>query len=427
MNMNINRRAANMKKYVLAVFLLCGASYASSPLSLQYPLGMPVQAVTGGAAAMGGSGTAVAEEYMGVALNPANGAIGARAAFTALVAYNSTTVVDNGNSGRLTNYEPQLLSLILPVGNVGNISFAMQRRYDVNLNFFTTTEDLRDNLRETTTIELHRQGGLTAWQAGWAYRFGNGIGFGFQYERLFFKNDARNIHEAEFRYDLGTGAVTHRSSLVETINTSHSSDGIRFGMQIPVHEKVTLGAAAEYILPGKDNALTKRDYRRSDALSAPVISSSTYSVSLPPSISIGAAYRLDERWLFAADAFSVLWQRYENPHETYYVRQTGGISAGARFIPAAGRLVATYPEKMHYSAGLRYSTLPYGGGGTHDFGITLGLGLPIQGDGGQIDVAFGFGRRTDARYEGYSENTVMFQLGINGGRNWFQKDAASSY
>jgi hypothetical protein len=429
-----------MKTVTTAITLLCLTAAAQSPLGLQYPLGIPDLAVTGSAAAMGGSGTAVAEEFIGTSLNPANAAIGTRSAFSAMVSFDITHISDNGASSTVSGYTPKLLSLILPVGAAGNLAFSMQRRYDANLNFYTTTALADVSGPHTATIKLNRTGGLTAWQGGWAYRFRNGLGLGLLYERLYFNRESREVFESTFRYNLDNGLatfpVTFRSSVTETEHSNFASDGIRFGMQVPVSERFTLGAAAEYILPG--NGTVRREYVRLDATTPIETSEGTFSVNLPPSINFGAAYAHDERWLFAADVHATLWELYENDSESHNTQRVYGVSAGARFIPSTNKLSAQYWEKIHYSAGLRYSSLPYDNTpwhfrrpdltnrdrnlGAHDYGFTLGVGLPIPNDGGMVDIVFDIGRRTDARHPGYSENVIKFQLGINGGRNWFQNE-----
>jgi len=425
---------ASIKSAVAALLLLCAAASAYSPLGLQYPLGTPDLAVTGAAAGIGGSGTAVIEEYFGTVLNPANAAIGKRSVFSALVSLDMVNIDDNGKNSSVSGYAPKLLSLIIPIGVAGNLGFSMQRRYDANLNFYTADTLELDNDKynfKTASIELTRRGGLTAWQAGWAYRFVNGLSLGLLYERLYYNLESRDVFESTFRYNLESGPTTYRSNVVETITRNFASDGIRFGMQVPVHEKVTLGAAAEYILPGSENGRTAREYIRSDSEEPLKWSEGKYSVNLPSSFNMGAAYRPDERWLFAADAHTTFWEMYENDldADAKEVQHVYGVSGGVRFIPAVNKLTADYWQTINYSAGLRYSTMPYVKNlnneteeGAYEIGFTLGAGLPIPSDGGMVDIIVDIGRRTDSRYNGYSENTVKIQLGINGGRNWFQRE-----
>jgi len=421
-----HRYALIIKAVIAAILALCVFASAQSPLGLQYPLGIPDLAVPGAAAAMGGSGTAVADEFWGMGLNPANAAIGERSAFSALVSLDMTTVKEDGASpSSVSGYSPKLLSLIIPIGKAGNVGFAMQKRYDANLNFYTKeTEESADGYgTKTNTIEFGRKGGLTAWQAGWAYRFGSGMSVGLLYEKLYYNRESRDVFESLFDYP----DATYRAGMIATEVLHFESDGIRFGMQVPVHSTVTLGVAAEYIIQGSDNGLRTREYFRTDAVNAPLDNSArSYSVTLPPSINIGAAYAPNDHWLFAADAHSTLWEAYTNDLDTNKVQRVYGLSAGGRFIPSTNRLSAEYWEKIHYSAGLRYTSLPHyeTSDGAREYAVSLGLGLPIPNEGGIVDIAIDIGRRTDDRYKDrkYGENTIKIQLGINGGRNWFQRE-----
>jgi len=422
-----------MKKRVLVNFAglvilpLCTTVLAQSLLSAHFPLGMPNHAVSGPSASMAGSGTAVVDEYLGATLNPANMAIGSRAAFSALVSHDKVEIKDNYGSSSVSGYSPKLLSLILPLGNSSNISFAMQKQYDANLNFFTTNTFTLETPPTPTiknTIELQNRGGLTSWQAGWGYRFKNRLSVGVIYERLFFNSESRNSFQSDLTYHDG---ITFGSSIRETEKTSFSSNGVRFGTQIPVHEKVTAGVSAQYAFHAKTGSMT-REYQHSDDNMPQEEPKRKFNVHLPPSVNAGLCYEPNNKWIFALDLQSTIWNRYDNTLEIPDdLRTTYGVSFGTSFTPATNRLSAKYWETINYRAGLRYSQLPLEE--TQEYMGTLGTGLPIPNDGGLIDIIFGYGRRKSGKYSGYGyrENVTKFELGINGGRSWFQKPAARNY
>ncbi|MDR2694367.1 MAG: hypothetical protein LBB74_09180 [Chitinispirillales bacterium] len=430
-----------MKKTLVTALIFFAAlrAGAQSPLGINYPLGVPDLAVTGASAAMGGGGTAAVDEYMGASLNPANAAVGNRAIFSALISYDIVNVYDDGASAEVSGYMPKLLSIILPAGRAGNVVFAMQKRYDANLNFHATRDYTLEPTMPTThtpTIEIHRKGGLSSWQAGWAYRFGNGVSLGLIYERLFFSLDSRYVRKSVLSYYLDKSDVeSYTTTVTDSANSDFSSDAFRFGTQIPVHGKVTLGFTGEYMLPGRDNGSETGGHRRSDDTSALGYHSKKFSATLPWSMGIGAAYRPSDHWLFVADARTTPWDFYEKfyedePDDTAAKPQWElGVSAGARYIPAANRLSSKYWEKINYGAGARYATLPNGKdyGRAREYAFSVGAGLPIPRDGGMVDIVVSFGKRYDPKYSKYEESVVKLQLGLNGGRNWFQKDASKEY
>jgi len=439
----MRKRHKTMKKTLVTVMILCAALCvgAQSPLGLTYPLGVPDLAVSGASAAMGGGGTAAIDENIGASLNPANVAIGNRSVFSALISYDLTNIHDNGASSSVSGYMPKLLSLIIPLGPAGNAVVAMQKRYDANLNFYTkddTTYDKNTSISKeknvttnATAIELRREGGLSSWQAGWAYRFGDGISVGLIYEYLFFNRDSRNVFESTLSHDLESGTTSYKTTVTDSMSTAFSNHGIRFGMQIPVHEKVTLGFAGEYVLSGNGTKSGKYILSDNQNNNAVTVDSSQkkFSVTLPPSVSIGAAYAPDAHWLLTADANTTMWQYYKNDGEPRSIKQGFGLSAGARYIPAANILSSKYWEKVHYSAGVYYATLPNDNtlDRAQEYALSVGAGLPIPRDGGMVDIVLSYGGRSDPKYSGYEENVVKLQLGLSGGRNWFQKDASKDY
>jgi len=417
-----------MKKRYLAglvILSLCAAGSAQSLLGAHLPLGMPTHAVGGPSASMAGSGTAVIDEYLGATLNPANMAIGSRAAFSALVSYDNVKIKDNYGSSSVSGYSPKLLSLILPLGNSSNLSFAMQKQYDANLNFFTSDDTSTSTTEIKNTIELQNRGGLTSWQAGWGYRFKNRMSVGFIYEKLFFNSESRNTFESSSVYPNGTKSRDYTS---ETKISSFSSNGLRLGLQIPVHEKVTAGTSVQYALYAKETGSLTREYLHSDDNKLNEDPKKKFSVHLPPSVSAGLCYEPNNKWVLAFDLHSTIWDRYDNDNWLEIpddLRTTFGIALGTSFTPATNKLSAAYWETVRYRAGVRYSQLPLKE--SQEYMATLGTGLPIPNEGGLIDIIFGHGIRKSSKFSGYRENVTKFELGINGGRSWFQKPATRNY
>jgi hypothetical protein len=60
-----------------------------------------------------------------------------------------------------------------------------------------------------------------------------------------------------------------------------------------------------------------------------------------------------------------------------------------------------------------------------EMAIDLGVGLPLQQGGSMFDVNFEYGRRWDNHFKNYNEQFFSIQLGINGGRKWYQTSDAS--
>jgi hypothetical protein len=114
-----------------------------------------------------------------------------------------------------------------------------------------------------------------------------------------------------------------------------------------------------------------------------------------------------------------LWERYSSSITLGgKVDKALSFAAGAQYIPAPNLLAPRYWEIMQYRASFRYRELPVVSGS--EFAFTLSTGLPLLRGGGLVDLIAEYGRRSDSRFSGYSEQFVNFSIGINGGRKWSQ-------
>lgn len=405
-----------MRKVAISFLVLFVAANAQSPLGLHFPVGVPVQTVTGLSSSMSGSGTGVKDENMGIALNPANMALPDRSAFSSLISYDFVQVKEKNRSSSSASYSPRMLSLILPAGSVGNIAFALEKRNDAGIDFLNTDVIVDDeNTYNANYIGIARTGGLTSFQGGWGYSFKNGPSFGILYERVYFNLSSSSVFGSVITDYIDSLEYTNESTFSEDTEMSYSSNGLRMGVLAPFG-KLTVGFSGEYFFYTEGEI--KRTYQKLDTTEE---SSSDFYVHLPPSLSAGIGYRPDSKWLLAADLHATLWERYRTELDVDRpLRRAYRVSAGARFIPAPNQLAAKYWKTVQYRAGVRYNQFPVEG--AQEYSFSLGAGLPIANNGGLIDVILELGKRSDSRFPDYSENIVRMQLGINGGRDWFKKN-----
>ncbi|MFP4163117.1 MAG: hypothetical protein ACLFQB_01010 [Chitinispirillaceae bacterium] len=405
-----------MKKAVISLLVLFVTAGAQSPLGLHFPVGMPVQTVTGFSSSMSGSGTGVRNEKLGLSLNPANMAMRNRSAFSSLISFDFIQAKESGTSDVASEYSPRMLSLVIPAGFAGNLGFAIQKSSDAAVDFLNE-KVVTDNEYgyDERYIGITRTGGMTSFEGGWGYQFGNGPSFGVTYKRVYFNLSSSSVFGSVLKNYADSSESTYENTLSDGTEKSYSSNGFRMGVLVPLG-KLSVGLAGEYMFYNEGNM--SHTYQKVDTTET---TSSDFHMHLPPSLTAGIGYEPDEKWLMAADLHATLWERYQTDLEiTRPLRRAYRVSAGARFIPAPNQLAAKYWEKMHYRAGISYNQFP--ADGAQEYALSLGAGLPIENDGGLIDIIFELGRRTDSRYSDYSENVFRMQLGINGGRNWFKKN-----
>ncbi|MBL7473004.1 hypothetical protein [Robertkochia sediminum] len=97
------------------------------------------------------------------------------------------------------------------------------------------------------------------------------------------------------------------------------------------------------------------------------------------------------------------------------------ISVGGFFIPDYGSLTS-YWKRMTYRAGVRFeeSGLMVNDNGLKDFGMTLGVGLPL-GNFSNANIGVEYGKRGDISTIGVQENYVNVFISLSLNDRWFIK------
>lgn len=141
-----------------------------------------------------------------------------------------------------------------------------------------------------------------------------------------------------------------------------------------------------------------------------------YGVEGKSSLRVGADLELsnwgDYRYYNSKDSLKNSWQ----------------LKAGSQFIPDISGRAKSYWGQVIYRAGFHYGTEPYTvNGDMKNFGITLGVGLPIKrysfaefNRSNIINTAFEFGQRGN-RSSLLRENYVRFTVGFSLSDIWFIK------
>jgi len=402
----------------LAAFCLCSSLRAQSILSLEYPGGLPIAHSTGSSLGMEGAGTGVQNDYFGMADNVANIGATNRAVFSGVLSLDFVDIKDNGFTGYVSSAMPRLISFEVPITALGTFGLSFDERSTTNFNT-TLNSAMPTGVIDTTRIAS--VGGIKAWQFGWGHGVDH-LGYaGISYELL--------SYSSYTLYRYSTSDPTGGFPLCDTNRYSSNGNALRAGILIPI-QKFTFGVNGEYVFPGSPAAaqfthtgIVDTTVPDSERITDSATSRS-FAFTLPSSFSVGVSYAPNPKWLLAASSSLTFW----NSHSYYLpgiadttsftVRNTVSVSAGAQFIPAQNMLLPQYWQIMQYRAGIRYSQLP--DGASYEAAATVGIGLPLLHGGGLLDLNAEFGRRTDTRFSGYSENFMQIFIGLDGGRQWSQ-------
>ena len=381
--------------------------HAQSILSVQYPGGLPQAHSTGPSISMGGAGTGIQNDFFGMADNIANLGGMNRAVFSAVTSFDFVSIRQDNARSTLFALAPRLISFAFHINPAGTFGFSIDQRSSMRLRFVTDNSiPLSDGSTITDSLGVARTGGMSSWQAGWGRAIGQWAFVGVGYERIYMSSNEIDLYSS----GLSSGIPRY-----DTLGLVLRSNAFRGGLLFPL-QKLTIGMSGEYVFKGDG----ERTIGSTDSTSNEY---QTFSLTLPPSLSLGASYAFSPSWLAAVSSGITLWKNY---HTTLpdtiplgsKVDNALSFSAGVQFIPAPNLLVPQYWEIMQYRAGFRYTELPVVSGA--EFAFTLGVGLPLLKGGGLIDCIAEFGRRSDSRFPNYSENFLQLYVGINGGRRWSQ-------
>jgi hypothetical protein len=389
------------------------SAHGQSLLSLRYPLGLPLEPMSGSAMSMGGVNTALAEDFQVMLGNPANLGIFDNVAFSSLFTLDGLRIRDESGHSNHIDFVPRQVSFALPVNPVGNLGFALSLRSDANIAPFESDEiAIGEGFVGKTLLDV--DGSVVSWQLGLGRSISDLVYLGLAYERVYFSRE-----------------VTLLTQLAEPSEQSRDStrqvfrgNGIRAGAMVPIGP-VTAGLAVEHVFAG-DLEQSEGIFRGTRDEQIPATRNDTeVTLEYPTSLSAGAAWAITPSWLAGGDIDLTLWKNFDSEGVLNEPDiNTVSLQLGGRFIPAPNLLNPEYWETIHYRAGLRLRTLPEDG--SSEQAASIGAGFPLRG-GGLADLVLFGGRRIHDRYSGYREYFISFGFGINGGRTGSRSSAVTNY
>lgn len=393
-----------IRKYSLYSIITIGllsvvSANSQSMLGLRYPSGVPFQAGTGLSLSMGGAGIGISNDLLGMSENPANLGAFNRAVFSAHGSLDFTNIKEGNKETNHLAFNPHILSFSFPIKKWGTIGLSISQTGNADMKYLIEND--------TAKVGRIRKGSPMAWRAGWGYDIKKIAKIGIAYQRYYF-----NTVTEKLKFSGGP----FPGEILDSTSVSFAGNSISGGIQVPI-KKLTLGMSGQYFFEDDVNEIHKiNNAAISDSLEEKATSRS-YPMRPAPTIGFGASYQISPEWLCAADFETEIWSKYY-PQSGEEFDNAFGFSIGAQFIPAPNLLTPRYHEIMQYRAGFRFNQLPVST--ASEFGITLGVGLPMRQGGGLFDIFFEYGQRWDSDYKNNKEEFLKIQIGINAGRKWFQ-------
>jgi hypothetical protein len=148
-------------------------------------------------------------------------------------------------------------------------------------------------------------------------------------------------------------------------------------------------------------------------------------VTLPLNWGAGVSYKLSNSWQAGLDFDYKNWKNgYKIEGNTVNnLDNSYRIGIGIERLPQQRRFISTMQD-ITYRGGLFYGQLykRANDNSVYEYGISLGLGLPILRNNSHMDFAFEYGQRGDLAENFLKESFFRLHISISANELWFQRE-----
>ncbi len=145
-------------------------------------------------------------------------------------------------------------------------------------------------------------------------------------------------------------------------------------------------------------------------------------LQLPMDVTAGMAIKFSHRFLIGIDADYQDWERGYELDGRRISNMNNSFRVGTGFERGPSRdLYSSYFQKMTLRGGAFYGQLNATANGNliHEYGISLGMGLPIYMDHNRVDISMEAGRRGDKTLNFIEEMFFKINFSISTNELWF--------
>lgn len=301
---------------------------------------------------------------------------------------------------------------LLPYSYVG-YSFGAQRTNEAGLNYVET---------------YNGSGGLNDLYLGlsidiWKKRLSVGANVGYLFGNI--KHEQASI--------VGTGNTynANRSQNLE-VRDIKLDFGVQYTHPISKTEEITVGA----VFSPKNrlnSTYTNTALKYTSNGAAEVISSDTIknqAYDIPSSFGFGASYVKRDKLTLAADVLYEIWDkaRFYSSEDNFKNRVR--VAAGGEYIPNIQN--RNFFNRVRYRAGAHYSNsyllinnkeedLVYKGNGYNEYGVSVGMGLPLIDNRSLINLSFEYTKIKPGGVNMIDEQYFRFTVNYTFNEMWFWK------
>lgn len=301
----------------------------------------------------------------------------------------------------------------------------------IGYSYATTHDKISDKYTEITPYStFNGDGGLSSAYLGIGAKLIAGLSVGANFNYLF-----GNISHGITNSFSDNSVYSYIRQYDSSIHTYKIDLGMQYEQNIGKHDKVVLGAT--YALGHEiSNDAVREDYTFNSG-SSTIEETTALTIKdayeLPKGYGLGLTYMHGSKLTVGVDYTVQKWGDVKYPVTTPngyeslkgYLRDRSKIAAGLEYTP--NNMSNNYLKRVHYRLG-GYSTTPYtrinGQDGAKEFGLSFGLGLPIQNmwnNRSQVNISGQWVHVSPGVNQLITENYLKVVIGITFDERMFAK------
>ncbi|WP_289664592.1 hypothetical protein [Flavobacterium panacagri] len=359
------------------------------------------------------AGVAVEQDTIHLNLeNPASYASLLQTTFTVGGTFATSNLKTSTQSEKAQRTTFDYLALGIPMGKFG-ASFGLIPVSSVGYKIFTdntATEGL-------TSSQLEGKGGVNKVYFGLGYKITRNWNIGADAQYNFGKITTTTLE-----------AVTGVQNSTAEVNTSEIS-GMAFSFgtmyQQKVYKKISIFSSLSYSFAGNLNSDNTRVFSVQGDPDPYTQAVDPTKLKLPNKLSIGLGIGEARKWLVGANMTfqgDGQLENYYNKMNNVSYQNYSKFALGGYFLPNYNSFTS-YMSRITYRAGLKYEKigLIVNNESIKDYGMTLGVGIPIPQSFSNLNFGVEFGKRGTISSDLVQENYVNFSLSFSFNDRWFVK------
>jgi len=374
---------------------------------------------------MGQVGGAYASAYQLSFTNPASYGSLRFTTFALAGESNRLSVTDNLGSQSSSSTSFSYMALGFPLGENAGLVFGIQPNTSVGFSLIQQDIDVDDNLIEENSF--NGEGGTNRVFMGFGHKIGKQFTIGLEASYVF-----GSIDNQIYNRRLNAPLATLNKSETDVTGGSVKA-GIQFNTNVSdklkVYSGLTVGLSNELKREGTEylistvNTDLPNSLQNRDTLSVKTINAITKN---PVKTILSAALGEENKW-YAGVEYEFSNARDLNDglldsDRTFSFGESNRFSLGGFYTPKYNS-ISSYWSRMTYRAGLSYEQtgLVVDNTEINDFGISFGVGIPMNKQLSNINLTFELGTRGEATNNLVKENYFNFRLGLSLNDKWFKK------